>query len=86
MADKLQLKTQKHPTPYSLEWIQGKDMAKVTKQCLVHPFIGMNYNVEVLCDIVDMDVCYLLLGRPWQHDVDSSRTGRDNLFLFYKDR
>lgn len=60
-------------------------MVKVIEQCLVHLLIGKNYNDEVLCDVVDMDACHLSLARPWQHDVDSSHSGRDNLFIFYKD-
>ena len=30
-------------------------------------------------------MCHLLLGRPWQHNVDSIHKGKDNLFIFYKD-
>lgn len=26
-----------------------------------------------------------IIRRTWQHDVDSTRKGKDNLFIFYKD-
>ncbi|XP_057476894.1 uncharacterized protein LOC130764610 [Actinidia eriantha] len=32
---------------------------------------------EVWCEVVDMDACHLLLGRPWQHDVDAVHKGKD---------
>lgn len=30
-------------------------------------------------DVVDMHVCHLLLGRPWQFDVDVVHSRRDNM-------
>ncbi|GFY97663.1 hypothetical protein Acr_12g0002040 [Actinidia rufa] len=39
---------------------------------------------EVLCEVVDMDACHLLLGRPWQHDVDAVHKGKDNVYVFYQ--
>jgi hypothetical protein len=27
-----------------------------------------NYHDEILCDVIPMDVCHILLGRPWQYD------------------
>jgi hypothetical protein len=37
----------------------------------------------VLCDVVEMDACHVLLGRPWQYDVDATYKGRDNVYLFW---
>ena len=31
-----------------------------------------------------MDACHLLLGRPWQSDLDANHKGRDNIFVFFK--
>lgn len=36
--------------------------------------IGNNHD-EVLCDIMPMDICHLLLGRPWQFDRQQYMTG-----------
>ena len=27
-----------------------------------------SYQDEVLCDVIPMDICHMLLGRPWQFD------------------
>jgi len=35
----------------------------VTKQALAAYSIG-NFNDEVLCDVLPMNVCHMLLGRP----------------------
>ena len=36
-----------------------------------------------MCDVVDIDACHLLLGRPWQFDVDVVHKGRDNVYEFW---
>ena len=33
---------------------------------------------EILCDVVPMDACHVLLGRPWQYDRDVVHRGRVN--------
>ena len=43
------------------------------------PFsIRKKYEDFVSCDVVPMDVCHLLLGRPWQYDQDTCHNGRKN--------
>lgn len=33
------------------------------------PFtISKNYNYEVVCDVIDMDVCRFILGHPWKFE------------------
>jgi hypothetical protein len=39
----------------------------VSQQCRVEFKIG-GYRDEILCDVIPMDVCHILLGRPWQFD------------------
>jgi len=41
-----------------------------------------NLRVEVLCDVLPMDPCHLLLGRPWQYDKNVIRNGRTNTYSF----
>ncbi|WVZ70528.1 hypothetical protein U9M48_019188 [Paspalum notatum var. saurae] len=41
-----------------------------------------DYHAEVDCDIVPMQACHLLFGRPWQFDVDSVHFGRSNKYTF----
>ena len=49
------------------------------------PFSIGKYRDEVYCDIVDMDACHLLFGRPWQYDVDAQHAGKDNQYRLEKD-
>ncbi|GJT18570.1 hypothetical protein Tco_0877276 [Tanacetum coccineum] len=31
-----------------------------------------HYNELVTCDVVNMEACHVLLGRPWKHDMDAT--------------
>ncbi|KAI0529218.1 hypothetical protein KFK09_001765 [Dendrobium nobile] len=84
MVDKLQLKTEKHPNPYKLAWIQKENVVKVTKRCLVNFSIG-TYKEQLWCDVVPMDACHLLLGRPWQYDRQTIHDGTKNTYTFNYD-
>jgi hypothetical protein len=55
----------------------------VTKQCLVEFKIG-GYRDEILCDVIPMDVCHILLGRPWQFDRNVIHDGRKNTYTLEK--
>ena len=46
--------------------------------------MGKSYVDEVVCDIVEMDACHLILGRPWQYDVDATHRCKDNVYVFFK--
>ncbi|KAI0493304.1 hypothetical protein KFK09_027580 [Dendrobium nobile] len=50
--------------------------------CRVTFSIGRNYICEVLCDVLDMDICHMILGRPWQFDVGAMYDGRNNTYSF----
>lgn len=68
MVTKLNLKTEPLIQPYKIQWFQKGNGLKVTKKCLVSFSIGKNYKDEIWCDVVPMDACHMLLGRPWQYD------------------
>ena len=55
----------------------------VTKQCLVEFKIG-GYRDDILCDVIPMDVCHVLLGRPWQFDRNVIHDGRKNTHTLEK--
>jgi hypothetical protein len=55
----------------------------VSKQCLVEFKIG-GYNDKVLCNVIPMDVCHLLLGRPWKYDINVVHDGRMNTYTLEK--
>ena len=54
----------------------------VSEQCLVKFKIG-HYFDEVLCDIIPMDCCHILLGRPWQYDRYVVHDGRLNRYALW---
>jgi hypothetical protein len=64
MVEKLELETTAHPKPYKFSWLQKGHQVMVTKQCLLEFKIG-GYRDGILCDVIPMDVCHILLGRPW---------------------
>jgi hypothetical protein len=83
MVEKLELETNDHPSPYKVSWLQKGHQVTVTKQCLVEFKIG-GYNDKILCDVIPMDVCHLLLGRPWQYDRNVIHDGRMNTYTLEK--
>ena len=34
------------------------------------------------CDVVPVNACHLLLGRPWQFDLNATHEDRSNKYLF----
>ncbi|XP_010247056.1 PREDICTED: uncharacterized protein LOC104590196 [Nelumbo nucifera] len=84
VVKKLQLIPEKHPNPYTIGWIKEVGSVRVEERCKFPFSIGM-YIDEVYCDIVDMDACHILLGRPWQFDADAKHLGRKNTYQFDKE-
>ncbi|XP_074292786.1 uncharacterized protein LOC141619668 [Silene latifolia] len=82
MVNKLNLVTQDHPNPYKLRWLNKGAKVKVDKQCLVPFSIGNVYKDKVMCDVVPMDACHLLLGRPWEFDRNTTYPGKENVYNF----
>jgi hypothetical protein len=83
MVENMGLETIDHPSPYRVSWIQKGHQVTVTKQCLVEFKIG-GYNDKILCDVIPMDVCHLLLGRPWQYDRSVIHDGRMHTYTLEK--
>jgi hypothetical protein len=72
LVEKLGLPTRRHPHPYHMQWLNNSATVKV---------VG-DYHDEVDCNIVPMQTCHLLLGHPWQFNVDSMHLGRSNKYTF----
>ncbi|XP_022856722.1 uncharacterized protein LOC111377826 [Olea europaea var. sylvestris] len=81
-VQKLKLTTEPHPASYSLAWLKQGNEICVTSHVFVTFSISSAYRNSVWCDVVPMDACHLLLGRPWQFDRDVCHEGRRNVYTF----
>ena len=81
---KLNLVRIPHDHPYRVTWLNKGHKVLVNEQAWVEFSIG-SYQDRVLCDVLPMDACHLLLGRPWQYDRDAVYHGKRNMYTFKKD-
>eukprot|EP00253_Pinus_taeda_P009391 PITA_09391 len=84
MVEKLGLKRLKHPSQYRVSWLQQAHQLLVDEQSKVEFQIG-RYKDKIICDIMPMDVCHILLGRPSQYDRKVTHDGVMNCYKFEKD-
>ena len=56
----------------------------VSKQSEIDLQVG-TYKYRIICDVIPMDVCHVLLGRPWQFDKKVVHEGRRKCYSFDKD-
>jgi hypothetical protein len=83
MVEKLSLTIRHHPRPYHIQWFNNSGKVKVTRT--VHAHFTIPDYVE--CDVVPMQACALLLGRPWQFDTNSIHYGSTNQYsLVHNDK
>ena len=82
--DSLKLPLEKDTNPYSVGWIKAAEKLEVKERCKVSFSIG-KYMDEIYCDVVDMDACQLLFGRPWQFDLDAQHAGKENVYSLEND-
>ncbi|GJZ39482.1 putative nucleotidyltransferase, ribonuclease H, partial [Tanacetum coccineum] len=85
VVQKLRLKTENHHKPYKLQWLKKGGEVTIYKRALVAFSVGTTYNDSVWCDVVPMDACHLLLGRPWEYDRNTTHNGRANTYSFLFD-
>lgn len=84
LVEKMGLKQRRHPDPYKMQWLNNSGALRVTNVVTV-PFSIGRYIDQVECDVVPMQACQLLLGRPWLYDRDVQICGRSNkVVLMYK--
>jgi hypothetical protein len=85
VVKKLGLTTQEHQHPYHIQWFNNSGKFKVTETTRVHFSIGLYHDFADF-DVVTMDACSLLLGRPWEFDTDAIHHGRSNKYTFMHKR
>lgn len=54
-------------------------------QCY-QPCLSKAFNKKVWCDVLLMDVCYVLLDCPWIYNVKATNYGKDNIYVFKHQR
>nr|KYP31920.1 hypothetical protein KK1_047528 [Cajanus cajan] len=81
MVEKLGLTTTLDPKPYQLHWLNDDGDMVVNQQVEVEFSIG-NYQDKVKCDVVPMEACHILLGRPWQFDKQTHHDRLTNKITF----
>lgn len=65
-----------------MNWITKKGETTVKEICTVPLSIGNLYQDQIVCDVLDMDVCHLFLGRPWLYGNKTLHNGRENTYEF----
>ncbi|GJW56319.1 transposon ty3-I gag-pol polyprotein [Tanacetum coccineum] len=61
-------------SPKSCENLVSKALVKAFK-LPTNPVIVLIRSGLVICDVIDIEACHVLLGRPWQHDMDATHQG-----------
>lgn len=82
LVSTLNLTAEPQPNPYEVSWITKKGETIVKEICMVPLSISNLYQDQIICDVLKMDVCHVLLGRPWQYDNKAIHNGRDNTYEF----
>lgn len=54
----------------------------VVEICYVPISIGKFYRDDIMCEVVDLSEGHVLLGKPWQKDVNGVHVRKDNIYLF----
>jgi len=81
LVDRMELKQWRHPNPYKMQWLNDCGALRVSHVVTV-PFSIGRYSDLVECNVVPMQACQLLLGRPWLYDRDVQIFGRTNKLAF----
>jgi len=81
LVKKLGLTTRPHPHPYHIQWFNDVAKVKITQTCIVS-FSISSYVNSTDCDVVPIEACSLLFGRPWEFDNDAIHHSKRNTYTF----
>lgn len=76
MIEKLKHPTFKHPKTYKLHRLNEENSIEVTRQALVNFLFGDACKDDIVYDVLPMDACDILLGRPWQSNKETMHNCR----------
>jgi hypothetical protein len=84
LVEKLSLSTRPHPHPIIFNGLTRAVNSRNKRSVRVHFSMG-SYHDYADCDVVPMEACSLLLGRPWKYDTNSLHHGHANYYsLMFK--
>ena len=72
MVEKLNLQCEKYPFPFHIACFKKENKVIIDKD-------------EIWCDVILMDSCHMLLGRPWQYARKVMHDGEKNTYALWKD-
>ena len=81
LVNALSLSTRRLPTPRYIQWMSQSGTLKITHKARVKFSVG-TYIDTVDYDVAPLSACHLLLGRPWQFDLNATHGGRSNNYSF----
>ena len=84
VVNKLKLKCTPDSEAYRVSWLQNGKRVTMREKFLITFNIG-SYSDSILFDVLPMDACHILLGRPWQYDRRVMHDGWRNTYQFEKD-
>ena len=79
LVEKLNLKTERHPNPFRVAWVNDTSIP-VSFRSLVTFLFGKDFEEFVWCEVLPIKVSYILLGRPWLFDRRVQRDGYENTY------
>ena len=82
LVEKLKLSTSPHPHPYVIRWLNQIKGLQVARRVFLSFSIGKSYKEKIWCNVVPMDACHILLGRPWLFDRRVIYDGYANTYSF----
>ena len=83
-TNKVKLVKVPHVNPYKVTWLNKGQSVLVNEKTWVE-FSIIGYKETFISNILSMDACHILLGRPWQYDTKFFYDGKENSISFKKD-
>jgi len=63
-VEKLNFQATAYPHPCNIQWLNQGEGLQVNSSCVISSSIGKSYHDELWCNIIPMNACHILLGRP----------------------
>ncbi|RVW31891.1 Transposon Ty3-G Gag-Pol polyprotein [Vitis vinifera] len=85
LVEKLNLKTERHPNPFRVAWVNDT-FIPVSFRYLVTFLFGKDFEEFVWCEVLPIKVGHILLGRPWLFDRKVQHDSYENTYALIHNR